>query len=142
MRFRTVAATALIIALAACSAGDSAVTSSGGATTTTQPGSTTTQSTGTELPEWFQNENAAPQSLVDVIGTELDADYVGSMAVDWNSGAIGCSSGGDDLQVITPGYVIFFEEGGKLLRIHAAENGRWLECDFARALDGLPVLTS
>jgi hypothetical protein len=94
------------------------------------------------LPEWFQNEDAAPENLVDVIGTELDADYIGSMAVDWNSGGIGCSSGGDDLQVITPGYVIFFEKGGDLLRIHTAENGRWLECDFARALDGLPVLSS
>lgn len=96
-----------------------------------------------ELPEWFQNEDAAPAALVAVIADDLGAEYLGSMAMIWPNGGIGCSSGGIELQVVTPGHVIFFQEGaGSLIRVHSADTGRWVECDLARELEGIPVLNS
>jgi hypothetical protein len=132
----------------------------GGATETTESdASTTTAETGdstatmepppsgpdidlSELPDWFENEDAAPEALVMVISAELDAEYVGSMAVQWPTGGLGCGSGENELQVVTPGYVIFFARGGSLIRVHSSENGQWKECELGRPLEGTPVLTS
>lgn len=144
----------LVLAVVACGEGD--------ATETTQPDATSTTSTEPSaetsttvnppprapdldlagIPDWFQNEDAAPDSLVRVIGEELGAEYVGSMAVQWPTGGLGCGSGGNELQVVTPGHVIFFDSGDRLIRVHSSDSGLWKECELGRPLDGTPVLTS
>ena len=157
MSMRFLAIVGLIaLAVVACGDGDGDGTgttqSDSIATTTTEPGGETSTSVEppprapdidlSEIPEWFQNEDAAPESLVTVIGAELDAEYLGSMPVQWPTGGLGCGSGGNELQVVTPGYVIFFDSGDRLVRVHTSETGLWKECDLGRPLDGNPVLTS
>lgn len=109
-------------------------------TTTRQPPKPVDGEVGS-IPDWFQNEDAAPVELIEVITVDLDADYLGSMQIDWNNSGLGCTDG-VTLTVITPGYVIFFEDADGLIRVHAGENGRWLVCDLARPLEGIPVVTS
>ena len=152
MNMRLLAITGLI-ALAITACGDA------GTTETTEPDTTTTtedaETTSTleppprapevdlsEPPDWFQKEDVAPEGLVAVIGEELDAEYLGSMAVQWPTGGLGCGSGENELQVVTPGFVIFYEDSGRLVRVHASETGQWKECDLGRPLEGTPVLTS
>lgn len=144
----------LVLAVVACGEGDATETTQSDAisTTTTIPGGETSTTVKppprapdidlTDLPDWFQDEDAAPESLVAVIGEELDAEYVGSMAVQWPTSGLGCGSGENELQVVTPGYVIFYDTGDGLARVHASETGQWKECDLGRPLDGTPVLTS
>lgn len=144
----------LVLALVACGQGDTTETTQSDATstTTTEPGGETSTTVKPPprapdidlagVPDWFQDEDAAPESLVAVIGEELDADYVGSMAVQWPTGGLGCGSGQNELQVITPGFVILYDTGESLTRVHASETGQWKECDLGRPLDGTPVLNS
>jgi hypothetical protein len=143
----------LVLAVVACGEGDATDTTQAGATSTTAEQSGDTNTTMeppprapdldlSALPDWFQNEDAAPESLIQVIGAELEAEYLGSMAVQWPTGALGCGSGGNELQVITPGHVIFFDSGDALIRVHSSETGLWKECPLGRPLDGTPVLTS
>ena len=96
----------------------------------------------TAVPDWFQDEDAAPAGLVDVIATELDGIYAGSMRVNWPTGGLGCQTSGAELQVITPGYVILYEGPDSLIRVHAGENGRWIVCGLGEPLRGTPVLNS
>jgi hypothetical protein len=152
MNMRFLAITGLIaLAITACGDGETTETTASEATTTTESGETTStveppprapDTDLSEIPDWFQNEDAAPESLVAVIGDELDAEYVGSMAVQWPTAGLGCGSGGNELQVVTPGFVIFYDNEGTLLRVHASETGQWKECELGRPLDGTPVLTS
>lgn len=103
------------------------------------------------LPDWFQNENAAPTDLTTTIAERLAEEagvstsavaLLGSMPVRWNNSGIGCARpGSQTLQVITPGWVVFYDVAGTLKRIHVADNGRWVECDLERPLEGTPVLT-
>ncbi|MGF1616342.1 MAG: hypothetical protein ACFCU2_00835 [Acidimicrobiia bacterium] len=142
------------LALVACGEGDATETTQSDAISTTTTELSGEPSTSVEppprapdidlneFPEWFQVEDAAPASLVQVIGDELGADYIGSMAVQWPTGGLGCGSGGNELQVITPGHVIFFDSGDGLIRVHSSDSGLWKECDLGRPLDGTPVLTS
>lgn len=143
----------LVLAIVACGEGDATDTTPPDAATTTTEQSGETSTTVeppprapdidlSEFPVWFQNEDAAPASLVAVIGDELDAEYVGSMAVQWPTGGLGCGSGGNELQVVTPGHVIFFDGGDRLIRVHSSDTGLWKECELGRPLDGTPVLTS
>ena len=144
----------LVLAIVACGEGDNTETtlSDATSTTTTEPNAETSTTVKppprppdidlTGIPDWFQNEDAAPEGLVAVIGEELDAEYVGSMAVLWPTGGLGCGSGETELQVVTPGFVIFYETGESLVRVHASETGQWKECDLGLPLDGTPVLTS
>lgn len=145
--------TLLVLAVVACGEGDATDLTQIDATSSTveQSGETSTTMESPPrapdldlgaLPDWFQNEDAAPESLIEVIGDELDAEYLGSMAVQWPTGALGCSSGGNELQVITPGHVIFFDSGDALIRVHSSESGLWKECPLGRPLEGTPVLTS
>ncbi|MEX0795202.1 MAG: hypothetical protein WEB67_13215 [Acidimicrobiia bacterium] len=155
MRMRLMAISSLLmLAIVACGEGDATDTTQSNAistTTTEQSGETSTTMEPpprapdidlSEFPDWFQNEDAAPESLVRVIGDELDAEYVGSMAVQWPTGGLGCGSGENELQVVTPGYVIFFDAGDRLIRVHSSDTGLWKECELGRPLDGTPVLTS
>ncbi|HEY5890655.1 MAG TPA: hypothetical protein VIW94_08140 [Acidimicrobiia bacterium] len=96
----------------------------------------------TAMPDWFQNGDTAPDGLVEAIAGELGATYAGSMSVDWPTGGLGCGTGGAELQVITPGYVIFYQGDDSLIRVHAGENGRWLVCGVGEPLRGTPVLNS
>lgn len=144
----------LVLAIVACGEGDATETTQAGdtSTTTTEPDGETSTTVKppprapdidlSAFPGWFQNEDAAPESLVRVIGDEVEAEYVGSMAVQWPTGGLGCSSGGNELQVVTPGYVIFFDSGDRLVRVHSSDTGLWKECDLGRPLEGTPVLTS
>lgn len=153
MRFLTISSL-LVLMVVACGEGDSTETTRSDATSTTTTGqggetSTTMEPPArapdidlSEVPDWFQDEDAAPESLVQIIVDELQAKYVGSMAVQWPTGGLGCGSGGNELQVVTPGYVIFFDSGDTLIRVHTSESGLWKECDLGRPLDGTPVLTS
>lgn len=153
MSMRSIAISGLLVlALAACGEGDATETTQSNTTTTTEQTGETSTTVETpprapdidlaEFPDWFQNEDAAPESLVMVIGAELDADYVGSMAVLWPTGGLGCGSGENELQVVTPGHVIFFDSGDRLIRVHSSDTGLWKECELGRPLDGTPVLTS
>lgn len=154
MNMRIAATGFLALVMVACGAGDPTETTQDDSTTTTTVSDDESTSTAMEppprapdfdlsgFPDWFQNEDAAPESLVSVIGEELDAEYVGSMAVQWPTGGLGCGSGGNELQVITPGFVIFFEAGDNLIRVHTSETGLWKQCELGRPLDGTPVLTS
>lgn len=146
---RTLGVTAICLVVSACSQSESGATDPGA--TTSEPERTTTTVTHppkapdidlTAIPDWFENTEAAPQSLVAVISEELGAEYVGSMAVTWPTAGLGCSDGGYELQVLTPGFLIFFEDDDGLRRVHTADSGRWVECDFGRALEGLPTLNS
>ena len=144
----------LVLAAVACGEGDAtdatlsdpiSTTStelSGETSTTVEPPPQAPDVDLSEVPDWFQNEDAAPESLILVIGEELDAKYVGSMAVQWPTGGLGCGSGGNELQVVTPGHVIFFDSGDRLIRVHTSDTGLWKECELGRPLDGTPVLTS
>lgn len=143
----------LVLALVACGEGDSTETTPSDANSTTTENSGETSTTVKPpprapdidlagIPEWFQNEDAAPEDLVAVIAEELEAEYVGSMAVQWPTGGLGCGSGENELQVVTPGFVIFYDTGGSPIRVHASESGQWKECDLGRPLDGTPVLNS
>ncbi len=145
----------IALLIAACGSGSAAETTTAPEATSSTTLASSNESTTTlagpppapstdlgGLPDWFQNEDAAPTGLINVISEELGAAYVGSMPVEWPTGALGCESGGSDLQVVTPGYVLFFQSEDSLHRVHAAENGRWIECDLARPLEGTPVLTS
>jgi hypothetical protein len=141
----------IALAIAACGDGETTETTESDATPTSEAGDTTStlepppRAPDIDLsafPDWFQNEDAAPESLVAVIGDELDAEYVGSMAVQWPTGGLGCGSGGNELQVVTPGFVIFYDSDGSLRRVHASETGQWKECELGRPLEGTPVLTS
>lgn len=152
---RTLAiSTLLVLAIVACGEGDRTETTQSDATstTTTEAGgemSTTVKPPPrapdinlTGFPEWFQDEDAAPENLAAVIAENLDAEYVGSMAVHWPTGGLGCGSGENELQVVTPGFVIFYDTGESLIRVHASESGQWKECDLGRPLDGTPVFNS
>lgn len=144
----------LVLAAVACGEGNATDTTQSDAistTTTEQSGETSTTVEPpprapdidlSEIPDWFQNEDAAPQGVVLAIGEELDAEYVGSMAVQWPTGGLGCGSGGNELQVVTPGHVIFFDSGDRLIRVHTSDAGLWKECGLGRPLDGTPILTS
>ncbi len=92
-------------------------------------------------PNWFSNEDAAPKELIAAIATEIDAQYLGSMQVDWNNSGIGCTDG-TTLQVITPGYLILFEHPDGLIRVHTDMRANWKVCDLARPLEGIPTVTS
>lgn len=149
MNKRSIALLSLCLGLAACGAAEESDTTTTSTTTPAEETTTTMEPPPRApnvdlgaLPDWFQDEDAAPEELIEVIGDELDADYVGSMAVDWRTAGIGCSDGGAELQVITPGYVIFYEDPDGLVRVHTAENGRWKVCDLARPFDGIPTVTS
>jgi hypothetical protein len=152
MNMRLLAITGFIaLAVTACGDGGTTESTESDTTTTTERGETSSTVEApprapdidlSELPDWFQNEDAAPESLAAVIGDELDAEYVGSMAVQWPTGGLGCGSGGNELQVVTPGFVIFYENSESLVRVHASETGQWKECDLGRPLEGTPVLTS
>jgi len=152
MNMRLLAIAGMIaLAIAACGDGETTETTESDTTTTTEHGETTStvelpprppDVDLSQLPDWFQNEDTAPESLVAVISDELDAEYVGSMSVQWPTGGLGCSSGENELQVVTPGFVIFYENTEGFLRIHASETGQWKECELGRPLDGTPVLTS
>jgi hypothetical protein len=140
----------LFVACSNASNSDATSTTADNSATSTEPGDSTTvkpppKAPNIDLsapPEWFQNEDAAPSGLVETIATELGASYTGSMAVNWSTNGLGCGSGGTELQVITPGYVIYYEGVGGPIRVHAAENGRWLECGLEQPLRGTPVLNS
>ena len=140
---RTLWITAVCLLLSACSQGESGATDPGA--TTTDPQRTTTTVTHPPkapnidlgaIPDWFENTEAAPLSLIAVIGEELGAEYVGSMAVTWPTGGLGCGSGGYELQVLTPGYLIFFQDDSGPRRVHTSDTGRWVECELGRALEG------
>lgn len=140
-----VGAALFLVVLTSCSADTVGTSTTGpeGATTAVEPPPRAPSVNLNEIPEWFQNEDAAPAALVDVIAGDLGAEYVGSMAMIWPNGGIGCSSGGNELQVVTSGYVIFFEKAdGSPIRVHSADTGRWVECDLWRELEGIPVLNS
>ncbi len=153
MRFLAISGL-LALVLVACGGGDATERPQPDAisTPTTDPGGETSTTVKppprapdidlSGFPEWFQNEDAAPESLVRVIGEGLDAEYVGSMAVQWPTGGLGCGSGGNELQVVTPGYVIFFDSGDRLVRVHSADSGLWKECELGHPFNGTPVLTS
>jgi hypothetical protein len=143
----------IVLAVVACGEGDTTDMTQSDATSTTTGQSEETSTTVeppprapdidlSEFPDWFQNEDAAPESLVQVIGDELNAEYVGSMAVQWPTGGLGCGSGEYELQVVTPGHVIFFDSGDRLIRVHSSDTGLWKECELGLPLDGTPVLTS
>lgn len=142
-----------LLALAITACGDGGTTETTESDTTVSTADAVTTSTVeppprapdidlSQLPDWFQDEDVAPESLVAVIGDELEAEYVGSMAVQWPTGGLGCGSGGNELQVVTPGFVIFYEANESLIRVHASETGQWKECDLGWPLEGTPVLTS
>jgi len=138
----------VMLVVAACS-GPTAPASS----TTTTANKTETTTTVTHppkapdidlggIPDWFENTEAAPLSLVAIIGEELGAEYVGSMAVTWPTGGLGCGSDGYELQVLTPGYLIFFQDDSGPRRVHTSDTGRWVECELGQALEGVPTLNS
>ncbi len=154
VRMRFVMIGAVLALLTACGGADTSATTSTPPTTTTtidedagstgsvEPPPTAPNVDLGTLPEWFVDEDAAPDDLIEVIGSELNAGYIGSMAVEWPTGGLGCSDGGYDLQVITPGFVIFYEGADGLIRVHASESGNWKECDLGRPLQGVPTVTS
>jgi hypothetical protein len=96
-----------------------------------------------QIPDWFIDEDAAPAGLIAAVTAKLGAGYIGSMQIDWNDSGLGCA-GPDQmtLQVITPGYVIFLDRDGSLLRVDASSTGNWVECDPLRALDGTSLAQS
>lgn len=155
LRMRFVMMGAVLALLTACGGADTSATTSTPPTTTTTATDEDAGNTGSveppptapnvdlaALPEWFVDEDAAPDDLIEVIGSELNAGYVGSMAVEWPTGGLGCSDGGYDLQAVTPGFVIFYEGIDGLIRVHASESGNWKECDLGRPLEGVPTVTS
>lgn len=153
---RLAAVAVLALTVSACAAGSSGETSTTAptaTTATTTPLAEETTSTVkpppkapnidlTAIPDWFQDEDAAPDTLVAAIAERLNATYVGSMAIEWPTGGLGCGGGGAELQVITPGYVIFYQDTDTLIRVHTAESGNWKECPLGRPLEGVPTLTS
>lgn len=141
-RTASIGAVTLVVAACAGSGAETTTTSTLATLTTLAPPPSPPQVDLTALPDWFVDEDAAPADLVSAIGEELGADYMGSMAVEWPTGGLGCSTGGNDLQVITPGYVIFYRVDEDLVRIHASESGNWKPCELSRPLEGIPVLTS
>jgi len=149
-RFILIGAVALLSI--ACGSASNTASTKADASTTTSPGvddSTTVKPPPkapdvdlNAMPDWFQDGDTAPDGLVDTIAGNLGATYAGSMSVNWPTGGLGCGTGGAELQVVTPGYVIFYQSETSLIRVHAGENGRWLVCALGEPLRGIPVLNS
>lgn len=140
----------MLPALAACGAGmetTSGVTDSGDTQTTTTTGlgpRTTTsrvgQGDGSTVPEWFVDESVLPASLEAAIkaavaekaGVDESAVVLtGSMSVQWPNSALGCLQPGEmSLQVITDGFLAYFEAGGASYRAHTDLDTSFRICDL------------
>lgn len=91
------------------------------------------------IPDWFRDEDALPGSLAETIagalaeryGVETDEVTVrGSMYTQWPNTGLGCPKPDEQvLQVLTDGYLAFFDVAGQTVRVHAALNGAWRVCE-------------
>lgn len=136
--------------LAACGAGletSTSVTQPGSSepTTTSElaPRTTTSrvgQGDGSTVPEWFVDEGVLPASLeaavkaavAEMAGVDESAvALTGSMSVQWPNSALGCPQQGEmSLQVITDGFLAYFEAGGATYRAHTDLDSSFRICDL------------
>ena len=134
-----------LLVVTACGTEASPGTDSSEPTTTTGLGPRTTTSRvgggdSATVPEWFVDEGALPTSLEEQIraalaertGAEPSAvALVGSMSVQWPNSGLGCDSPGEmSMQVITPGYLAYFEVSGSTYRVHTDLDSTIRICDL------------
>jgi len=153
---RRILLTLMLPALVACGAGletTSIVTepSEADSTTTTDlaPRATTSmvgQGDGSTVPEWFVDQGVLPQGLEALVQAAIAEDagvepssvvLTGSMSIQWPNSALGCPQQGEmSLQVITDGFLAYFEAGGATYRAHTDLDSSFRICD----LPGIPDL--
>lgn len=90
------------------------------------------------MPVWFQDQAALPdglrQEMADDLAESAGVDspevlLIGSMSVQWPNSALGCPEPGEmSLQVITDGYLAYFEVAQSTVRVHSDLAGNYRVC--------------
>lgn len=135
----------VVLAVSACGLGatDETTTSDAATVPPTKPVERTVPASlhapFTSVPDWFHDEVALPETLAKTIAETLAAQYgvgvdavvlLGSSYTQWPNSGLGCPKPGEQvLQVLTDGYLAFFDVAGQTVRVHAASNGAWRVCD-------------
>lgn len=111
-------------------------------TTTSRVG----QGDGSTVPEWFVDQGALPKGLEALVQAAIAEDagvesssvvLTGSMSIQWPNSALGCPQQGEmSLQVITDGFLAYFEAGGATYRAHTDLDSSFRICE----LPGIPDL--
>jgi hypothetical protein len=134
------------LATSTTSTGSPTTPAEGSQTTTTtgglQPRTTTTrvpQGDSTAIPEWFADQADLPAALSIAIKEQLAANVgtsidriteSGAMFVTWRDSGLGCSSAGEmNLQVLTDGYLAYFDVDGVSYRVHTDTGSAFRICD-------------
>lgn len=135
----------VLLVLTACGSEANPGADSSEPTTTTglSPHTTTSRVGGGDsatVPEWFVDEGALPTSLEENIRTALAertgaepsaVALVGSMSVQWPNSGLGCASQGEmSMQVITDGYLAYFEVSGSTYRVHTDLDSTFRICEL------------
>lgn len=126
------------------------------ASTTTsglQPRPTTTrvpQADLTGVPEWFSDQGPLPAHLASAIKAKLASDAgvgvdqvveEGAMFVTWRNSALGCQAPGEmSMQVLTDGYLAYFNIAGDRYRVHTDLDSAFRICNLAAPPDPLPTM--
>ncbi|NIA25333.1 MAG: hypothetical protein GWP04_07155 [Gammaproteobacteria bacterium] len=109
-------------------------------TVTTLPPERIGEPIGTAVPSWFVADAIVPVSLEAAARTRLATDlnvseaevaYLGAMLVQWPNSALGCPEKGMVyLQVITDGYLMYFQVGQNTYSVHTDTNGNFVVCSL------------
>lgn len=118
-----------------------------------QPRPATTRAPQIDLagvPDWFSDQGPLPPELSNAIKAKLASDAgVGvdqvveeaAMFVTWRNSALGCQAPGEmSLQVLTDGYLAYFDVAGDRYRVHTDLDSAFRICNLAGAPDPLPPM--
>ena len=100
------------------------------------------------VPDWFADEGALPKDIEEIAREKVAAasgvepseiELQGSMYVTWRDSALGCPADREFyLQVLTDGYLAYFEAGGVTYRVHTDTGSSIKVCDRPGEPDVLP----
>jgi hypothetical protein len=97
------------------------------------------QADSAAIPEWFADQTDLPAALSIAIKEQLAANgetsidkitESGAMFVTWRDSGLGCSGAGEiNLQVLTDGYLAYFDVAGVTYRVHTDTGSAFRICD-------------